>query len=67
MVGEEGSEYAAVRKPRDPYQVEVCFMLLDLTATELESRFSENDLDLLCALSELVLNSTHYIKNITAW
>ena len=33
-------------------------MSLDLIVTELESRLSENDLDLLCALSDVVLSSS---------
>ena len=58
MIGEEGSEYAVVREPIDRYRIKVYFMSLHLIVTELESRFSENDLALLCVLSDLVLSST---------
>ena len=58
LIGEEGSEYSTFQEAIDQYRVNVYFISLDLVVSELESRFSENDLDLLCALSEVVMNST---------
>ena len=39
----------------DFYKVNVYFVSFDYVVSELESRFSENDQDILCALSEIVL------------
>ena len=49
LIGEEGSEYCTFQEAIDQYRVDVYFISLDLVVSELESRVSENDLDLLCA------------------
>ena len=55
LVGEEGSETATFSSAVEFYKVNVYFSSLDFVTNELESRFSGNDQDVLCAFSEVAM------------
>ena len=55
LAGEEGSEQI-VPEAKDRYRIDTYYMSLDLVVAELESRFLENDLELLVNISNVILN-----------
>ena len=55
-IGEEESDYTMFREAIDNCRTKTYFSSLDLAINELESKFSENDQDILCALSDMVMN-----------
>lgn len=56
LVGENVDSEDASLKPFDDFRVNVFYPSFDLVVIELESRFSENNLKLLCALSHVVMD-----------
>ena len=56
LVGEERAETNTLQEQKDRYRIDTYFTSLDYVVSELESRFSENDFELLCNLSEVILN-----------
>ena len=56
MVSEEGSEQDVFSEAFDFYKVTTFFASLDFVINELEARFSENDLSILRALTDVVMN-----------
>ena len=57
LAGEDGRENTNFSEAIDHYRVNVYFTSLDLVINELKARFSENDQDVLCALSDIVMKS----------
>ena len=50
LIGEEGSDYSMFHGAIDNYWINIYIASLDFAINELESRFSQNDQDILSAL-----------------
>jgi hypothetical protein len=67
LAGEVAEEPSVPRTAADHHRLNTYFRSLDQVVAELESRFSGNDLDLLCALGDVVAGNQPIHSEASSW